>query len=171
MRIRCNTVLISCVLFTIALIGFVPSQISRALALSPSGLATLHGDGRWLASEIGYNGIFSLNIILIGLIVVWTGYLKKIRWTWPIMFIIVFGWAFVGTILPMIRIERQILTSAPWSELSAEMVGQHRWVMEELSEAIKRAILFALMIIALFLPIKAFFWNKHTLAASHEHGE
>jgi hypothetical protein len=30
---------------------------------------------------------------------------------------------------------------------------------------------FLVMLFALLLPVKAFFWNKHTPAVSHEHGK
>jgi len=47
-----------------------------------------------LARLTGERGILSLTIILTGLIVIWAGYVKRIRWTWFVMFTIVFGWAF-----------------------------------------------------------------------------
>jgi hypothetical protein len=129
-------------------------SIWNALELRPGGAATLNGVVNAYIREIGYNGVFSLTIILIGLIVVWMGYLKTIRWTWPIMFIIAFGWAFAGFVLPMIRTERMMLAT-PLSEL---LVGARQYPGEFL-DLFEPTISFALMVIALFLPVKAFFFS------------
>ena len=39
-------------------------------------------------------GFASLAVIAIGLIVTWFGYIKGVRWTWFVMFVIVWVWAF-----------------------------------------------------------------------------
>ena len=158
MKIRCKTVLISCVLFTIALIGFAPKQIEYALELRSYHSTMLHGLGRELVLEIGYKGLFSLTIILIGLIVVWTGYLQMIRWAWTIMFVIMFSWAFPGIILPMITTVARL----PLSDWSVNSETTKHIVNLELIGAGEITILFVLMIIALVLPVKAFFGTNRS---------
>ena len=46
------------------------------------------------AQAIGDRGIASLTIICIGLIVTWMGYIKRLRWTWFVLLVIVWGWAY-----------------------------------------------------------------------------
>ena len=60
------------------------------------------------ASFLAPVGFASLAIILIGLIVAWTGYLNKIRWAWLVMFVIVWMWAFPTMILPILQMRKGI---------------------------------------------------------------
>jgi hypothetical protein len=95
MRIRWDTVFISSVLFTIAMLWCVPPFFKGALAgYDKAGLKNLDTGRRLYAQMGGSFGVASLAIILIGLIVTWAGYIKKVRWTWFVMFVIVWGWAF-----------------------------------------------------------------------------
>lgn len=100
------------------------------------------------ATITGERGVLSLAIILIGLIVIWAGYVKRIRWTWFVMFIIVFGWAFTLLILPWFR----GWIGAPSKLLLSAVRGYSlaREVVEEI-------LIFSLMVIALFLPARSFF--------------
>ena len=41
-----------------------------------------------------------LAILLIGLIVTWTGFISKVRWAWFVMFVIVWGWALPNLVYP-----------------------------------------------------------------------
>jgi hypothetical protein len=100
-----------------------------------------------LARLTGERGVLSLTIILIGLIVIWAGYVKRTRWTWFVMFIIVFGWAFTELMLPWLT-----TVVAPWELVLAAVrgAGQARGIVEAI-------LIFSLMVIALFLPARAFF--------------
>ncbi len=98
-----------------------------------------------LARLTGERGILSLTIILTGLIVIWAGYVKRIRWTWFVMFTIVFGWAFTELMLPWLGV-------TPWELVLAAIKGPG------LARGIVEArLVFSLMVIALFLPARAFF--------------
>jgi len=44
-----------------------------------------------------------LAVILIGLIITWTGYIKRERWTWFVMFIVVWAWAFPAFSVAAVR--------------------------------------------------------------------
>jgi ABC-type tungstate transport system substrate-binding protein len=91
-------------------------------------------------------------LILIGLVVTWTGYLKSVRSAWFIMFIIAWVWAFplvlVGFIPDLMRI--------PFHELISLALrgpaGNRAWLY-----AVAQ---FTLMLIALILPVKSFFWRR-----------
>jgi hypothetical protein len=48
-------------------------------------------------------GSASLAIILIGLVVTWSGFVNRVRWTWFVMFIMVWVWLFPWLILPYFR--------------------------------------------------------------------
>jgi small-conductance mechanosensitive channel len=162
MKIRRDPAFISSVLFTIALLSVLPAIFSLVLA----GRDAAHeGDFgiRLCLQEMSVVGNISLAIVLIGLIVTWTGYLKRVRWAWFVMFVVVWGWFFsafafhdfaypiyrgamsgeteMSYILAMIR---AVFTEPPWARDQAhEMMS------------------FALMVIALVLPMKSFFWDRH----------
>src|SRR5260370_1679312 len=90
MKIRRDSVFISSVLFTIAFLSCIPPILGTALtgrhpnpALDPN-LAEA-------TRLIGDLGVASLAILFIGLTVTWTGYVKRVRWTWFDMFIILWS--------------------------------------------------------------------------------
>jgi hypothetical protein len=96
---------------------------------------------------MGDRGIASLTIISIGLIVTWMGYVRRIRWTWFVLLVIVWGWAY-----PLLSIRLLIFN------LSV------RWIIELFHGAIydpyantprvllETMLIFALMLFALILP-------------------
>jgi hypothetical protein len=106
--------------------------------------------GRGLGSNarlIHQLGIASLAIIFIGLIVTWTGYVNKTRWTWFVMFIIVWGWAFPLMILPLFR-----ALSVPVSELLLDALKEPGVA----PDGVEEILIFLLMLIGLVLPIRSF---------------
>ena len=103
MRIRRDSVFISSVLFTIALLCLIPPCLANAMTgRSRTALQELDAGFRAAAQLMGELGIVSLAIIFIGLIVTWTGFIKGVRWTWFVMCIIVWAWAFPLLILPFL---------------------------------------------------------------------
>jgi hypothetical protein len=112
--------------------------------------ASLGLSGAWtaIARLTGERGVLSLTIILIGLIVIWAGYVKRTRWTWFVMFIIVFGWAFTELILPWLG----AWVGTPSKLFLAAVRGPG--IARDVVEAI---LIFSLMVIALFLPTRSFF--------------
>jgi uncharacterized membrane protein YozB (DUF420 family) len=148
LQIRRDLVFVSSVLFTIALVSVIPPAVGDVRAMYPPASLGLNGAWTLVAKLAGERGVLSLTIILIGLIVIWAGYVKRIRWTWFVMFIIVFGWAFTELILPLVR----GLVGTPWELVLAAVRGSGQ------ARSIVEAILtFSLMVIALFLPARAFF--------------
>ena len=145
LQIRRDLVFVSSVLFTIALVCVIPPAVEDVRAMYPPASMELSGVVMGLARLTGERGILSLTIILTGLIVIWAGYVKRIRWTWVVMFTIVFGWAFTELMLPWLGV-------TPWELVLAAIKGPG------LARGIVEArLVFSLMVIALFLPARAFF--------------
>jgi len=145
LQIRRDLVFVSSVLFTIALVSVIPPAVEEVRAMYPPASMELSGVVMGLARLGGERGILSLTIILIGLIVIWAGYVKRTRWTWFVMFTIVFGWAFTELMLPWLEV-------TPWELVLAAIkgAGPARGIVEG-------RLVFSLMVIALFLPARAFF--------------
>ncbi|HSK43154.1 MAG TPA: hypothetical protein VLA83_04615 [Candidatus Binatia bacterium] len=145
MKIRRDAAFVSSVLFTVAFVCLIPPCWADALA----GRHTQDLDAAWaeIARLIHQLGIASLAIIFIGLIVTWAGYVNKIRWTWFVMFIIVWGWAFPLMILPLFQ-----ALSVPVSKLLLEALKQPGMARD----GMEAFLIFFLMLIGLFLPIRSF---------------
>jgi hypothetical protein len=98
-------------------------------------------------------GFASLAIILIGLIVLWTGYQKSVRWSWFVMFIVVWIFFFPVYILPIIVLLRDTnFSSVTWDNIRRAGPPER--------EAGERIILFLIMVTGLFLPLTSFFGRK-----------
>jgi hypothetical protein len=160
MRIRRDSAFISSVLFTIALLWLVPASWSNALAggldvyfrpAPNSPLQQMDSGSRALAQTLGQLGVASLTVISIGLIVTWMGYLKRVRWTWFVMFALVWGWAY-----PILSMRLLIFNlSVSWiTELVHDAIhGPDPHLPRTL---LQMMLIFTLMLIALILPIRAF---------------
>jgi hypothetical protein len=150
MKIRRDSVFISAVLFTIALVCALPRFIETiqegyaqyvSEANDPSLTLFLHTRGDL--------GVASLAIILIALIVTWAGYAKCLRSAWFAMFIVVWGWAFPLLALPLFRNSLALTFSELLYGALHGFQYPRIWV--------KEILIFSLMVIALLLPIKSFF--------------
>ena len=159
MRIRHDLVFISCVLFTIALVCIIPPQWPHAL----EGYGHLVGGDVWRTEALrsfSDVGKLTLALVFIGLIVTWTGYLNKVSWTWFVMFILVSGLVFPLRILPFIM-HPQWAVEAVY-DLILEAAGKKPvtipWGMAW--GVFEPILIFLLMVIALFLPVKSFFYRR-----------
>lgn len=145
-------VFISSVLFTITFLLLVPNVWHDAQSGVPPwhfGQAALE-DRALLDSMrpgsvdaallLGQCGLAGLAVIVVALIVIWNGYVKKFQWTWFVMLIIVGGWYFP-------HFMQQTLSYARGFDIL-------RWLSSSLW-----AWNFYLMIIALILPIRSFFYK------------
>jgi hypothetical protein len=156
MRIRRDTIFISSVVFTIALLCLVPAFVQHVL----DGRDAVHENDfgiRLYLRESASLGIASLAVVLIGLIVIWAGYIKKIRWAWFVMFVIVWGWAFPIMAFPdfVYPLYRGALKITSLSGVIRAAFGEPG-VMRDI---VHEVMIFALMVIALILPMKTFFWG------------
>jgi hypothetical protein len=149
MKIRTDSAFVSSALFTIALLFLVPMFWANVITdRDRIWLAKLDG-GYWLAAQRASDlSIVCLAIILIGLIVLWTGYVKRTRASWVVMFIVVWLWAFPLLVLPLLGHTRS-LSIADWLYTAIYYPGSASWA--------KSPLPFLVMVIALLLPVKSFF--------------
>ncbi len=103
MRVRPDSVFVSSILHTIALLFFVrPALWYYGAASDRAAVARLDAGFQGEAYADHRFGVACVAVILIGLIVVWTGYAKRSRPAWFVMFVIVWFWAFPVFILPLV---------------------------------------------------------------------
>src|SRR5260370_35117877 len=98
-------------------------------------------------------GLASLAIIIIGLIVLWNCYQKSIRWSWFVMFIVVWVFFFPVYIVPIVVLLRYTNFNGVTWDAIRRLGPPEREVWE-------RIILFLTMTIGLFLPLTSFFGKK-----------
>jgi hypothetical protein len=149
MRIRLGSVFVSSVLFTISLVCLIPMFWENVITdHDKTWLEKLDG-GYWLAAHRTSDlSVVCLAVILIGLIVLWTGYVKRTRASWAVMFIVVWLWAFPLLVLPLLGHTRS-LSIADWLYTAIYYPGSASWA--------KSPLPFLVMVIALLLPVKSFF--------------
>ena len=108
MRVRPDSVFISSILHTIALLFFVrPALWYYRAAAAPAVLLRLDAGSQGESYADHRFGVVCLAIILIGLVVIWTGYVKRSRPAWFVMFVIVWFWVFpvfiLSSAVPLVR--------------------------------------------------------------------
>src|SRR5450755_1044029 len=160
MRIRIDSVFISSLLFPIALLNLIPAgRWYFSAGTDEVSMAELDV-GFQLASQTAHLlGVACLTIILIGLIVVWTWYIKRARSAWLVMFVVTWAWAFPLFAWPYLR-GPKVFTLPEWIFNAIYERGYPR------SEA-QLVVTFSLMVIALLLPIKSFFLVRNEPASIH----
>ncbi len=149
MKIRRDAVFISAVLFTIALLAFLPENLIWASEWRRQSIIVTD----WFSTGNLYTPLAfaSLAISLVGLIVIWSGYVQRARWAWFVMFVIVWVYAFPVYIRP-------VLLKLP--------INLSAWFWEAVKEGgparayAKGTLVFLLMVVALFMPLKAFFQKR-----------
>ncbi|MFZ0959335.1 MAG: hypothetical protein WAO35_00400 [Terriglobia bacterium] len=147
MKIRHDALAVASILFTIALLLEAAYAWDVAVTLFQSGPYESHPE---FYREIDYFapvGFASLAVIAIGLIVTWFGYIKGVRWTWFVMFVIVWVWAF-PVMMPFLH---RWTAETLYATLAAAISGNR---MARSFVAIALVIL--LMVLALVLPLKTF---------------
>lgn len=136
-----DPVLVASLLFTIALLFRVPDSLQNAA----------YTQGPLFQAA----GLASLANILVGLVVVWTGFMRRYRWAWLVMFIIVWVWFFPLFVLPIFRGKIDV-TFVGWLKEAWHWPGSARDYGENI-------VLISIMILGLLLPVKSFFWKfKHS---------
>ena len=154
MKIRHDAVAASSLLFTLALLIPMPSMLGIALTVRQMRLV--------IAGGLGYRNYFapigstSLAIIAVGLIVTWSGYIKGVRWTWFVMFLIAWGWACPVLVLPEFHCRNMLPISQwpQWPPLILTGIGPQLGFPESV-------VAFLLMVLALALPAKTFLVGNH----------
>jgi energy-coupling factor transporter transmembrane protein EcfT len=98
-------------------------------------------------------GFASLANIVVGLIVTWAGYIKGVRWTWFVMFVIAWVWAFPVLLLPYLQHWGNMVPITEWLPIALRESGPQR----DFAEAVLTLLL---MVLALALPVKTFFLRR-----------
>jgi uncharacterized membrane protein YozB (DUF420 family) len=152
LKIRRDAVAFSSVLFTLALLVPLPSVLMFVRLVN-------QGDSQSelllrIADEYGGAfGVASLSNIIIGLIVLWVGYIRGHRWAWCVMFVIVWVWFFPVYLWPFLP---HLKNAAPVTQLIPDAIkgtGLARSLVESV-------LAFLLMVLALILPVKTFFLRR-----------
>jgi hypothetical protein len=148
--------LISSVLFTIALVCLIPNFWANVITKHDRiWLARLDRGDQLATLTRSDLSVVCLAVILIGLIVIWMGYLKRVCWTWAVMFILVWVWAFPLMVMPILGHPRS-LSIPEWIYTAIYYPGSARAWAESV-------LLFLVMVIALFIPVKSFFLSGEGL--------
>jgi len=159
LKIRHDTIFVSSVLLTVAFLTMAPGSLSAALVLRPEN--PIRRD--YVQMEpYGELGIVSLAMVTIGLIVTWTGFFNRVRWTWFVMLTIVFGWAFPVRMLIFVLFRNRDIPLKDWISGVFEGPGIPR-------DLAVSAFILTLMVIALILPIKSFFWKQEGTHGGQAH--
>lgn len=137
-------IFLSSVLFTVALLLPLPACIRDA----------------WIKEEPLYQavGFAGMANIFVGLLVTWVGFVRRCRWAWFVMFIIVWVGGFPILVLPLLQ-HKIALTFTEWIYSALGTSGDARIWAESV-------LIFALLAISLLLPIKSFFWNRQGSSGS-----
>jgi len=153
---------VSGMLFTVALLIPAASMWRAAAALftsSPWACGPLYRHHDCFAPE----GFGSLAVIAIGLIVTWAGYTKGVRWTWFVMFVIVWVWAFPLFMLSFVLRWRDAALLLPMFARAMRESGVSR-------NFAGIFLAFVLLVLALVLPLKSFISRPAGVPGTSEHG-
>ena len=165
MKIRRDAVAVSSVLLTFALLWLVPHMLDIALATYQTRYRDITNypdpaiplDQVVIPNHVAPLGITSLALIGIALIVTWAGYIKGVRWTWFIMFVIVWVWAFPVLMLPFFYTWRSELLIPQMLEIALAEAISHNGVSRVFVEVVS---VFLVMVVALVLPVKTFIQGR-----------
>jgi hypothetical protein len=148
LKIRRDALAVSSILFTFALLVLAPPMLWDALTVSQTSFQVTGTQTR-MQNCFAPAGFASLAVIAIGLIVTWAGYIKGVRWTWFVMFVIVWLWAFPVLLLPYVQHLRNAVPITEWLPVALRESGPQR-------DFVEVVLTFLLMVVALVLPVKTF---------------
>jgi hypothetical protein len=152
MRVRPDSVFVSSILHTIALLFFIhPALWYYGAPSDPAAVARFDAAVQLELYADHYFGVASLAIILIGLIVVWTGYAKRSRPAWFVMFVIVWFWVFPVFILPSPLIRGYLILTFP--EFFYDAISGPGMA----TQVVRTILMFFIMVVGLALPMGRFF--------------
>jgi hypothetical protein len=168
---RYSTTSISVLLWSLCLVTIIPGAIVNATTWKD---LYLDWPGVKIQNYFAPFGFVYLGIVMIGLIILWTGYRKRERWAWFIMLIILLCFDFPSSVLPVLLLIRD--QNYQWSillDLFAPFREQGWWHclaikpafylvgIECLDVGISIGLVRSLvMSVALLVPVKAFFWKQ-----------
>jgi hypothetical protein len=159
MKIRWSTTLVSALLLSLCLFGYIPGSLRLALNWQDLRFSCVVVQNFSMSM-----GLYGIGFVMIGLITLWTGYRKRELSAWFVMFIILLFFSFSGGVFPWItRWITQFHTLTEWARWFAGVPWNAL-----LSKGPALGIInFVVMLIALLLPIKAFFGTRYDLNESN----
>ena len=164
MRLRADSVFISSIFHTIALLFFVhPALWYYGAASDPAAVARFDVGFQEASYADHRFGVASLAIILIGLIVVWAGYAKRSRLAWFVMFVIVWFWAFPVFIRPVVGALARgelMLTFPEFFYVAISGPGMT-------TQMVRSILMFLIMVVGLALPMRRFFIARKAIEPLH----
>lgn len=153
---RYSPVLVSAVLQSLCLLSFVPGSLK---SISTWRDATFEAGGYRTENLIMPLGCCFLGMALIGVTILWTAYRKNERWAWFAMLIVLVCFLFGGNMVPVVR-----MVYPPYFQwvlwFDCLRAGDWRGICLMVPEA---GLPVLVMLLALLLPIKAFFWRSSRL--------
>jgi len=173
MKIRCNATLILALLMSLCLVTFIPAGLRNASTWKEFEFK--YPGAMRLQNYLMPLGFLSLGLVMIGLIVLWTGYRKRERWAWFVMLIQLMFFVFPLNVLYMLSLiwahgyQWSILSylfeafreEGWWRCLTITTCANQSGGIECGAVGIAIGILvFLVMLIALLSPVKAFFWRQ-----------
>lgn len=154
MRTRADSVFVSSILHSLALLFFVkPALWYYGAARDRAALARLDAGFQSEAYADHRFGVACLAVILIGLIVVWTGYARRSRPSWFVMFAIVWFWAFPIFVLPLVPTLAHGESMRTFPEFFYDAISGSGIT----TQIVRSILMFLIMVIGLALPLGRFF--------------
>jgi hypothetical protein len=163
-RVRPDSVFVSSIFHTIALLFFVhPALWYYGAASDPAAVARFDVGFQEASYADHRFGVASLAIILIGLIVVWAGYAKRSRLAWFVMFVIVWFWAFPVFIRPVVGAlaRGELMLSFP--EFFYDAISGPGMA----TQMVRSILMFLIMVVGLALPMGRFFIARKAIEPLH----
>lgn len=150
-------VLVSATLMTLALVWLLPSNLRLASTwripyLNPTS-------GYYVYNYERINGTSGLALITVGLIVLWTGYQRRLAWTWFVMLVITCLYFFPVYFLPILQ--SVSAGGATWGDFLRNPVVDRR-----INPYTATLFAFLIMVIGLVIPIRCFFGPQQGKATS-----
>ena len=153
MKIRLDSVLVSCVLHTIALLALAQAAFWNFSGNTNGLLVPLPAGFPDDAQPRHYLGICLFVLILIGLIATWTGYVNMRRSAWLLMFVIAWICVFPLFVVPWVSPLLHRGLGVTFSEFLYDAI--YGW--EPPRALLASTLMFSAMLVGLLLPIRKFF--------------
>lgn len=182
MKYRLSSTSISALLLSLCLVTSIPAALRNALTWRE---LYLEWPGVKVQNFLMPIGFADLGIVAMGLIVLWTGYRKRERWSWFVILTVLLCFSFPSSVLTvLLQIRAQNYRWSYLLDLLGAFRGNGSWncltIVPSRSEfvgiecaavAILLGLLrFLVMSVALLLPIKAFFAkSSNPMAADQRH--
>jgi biopolymer transport protein ExbD len=167
MKSRFSATAISVWFFSLCLVMSIPAALSNASTWNELTIKLPFG-GMW--NFLAPLGFAYLGIVAIGLIVLWTAYRKRERWAWFVMLIALLFFYFPSRVLPVLLQIRRFGWPILLELLGGFRAGGYCWIVSlrpnylggiqcAFVPILSGLLSFLVMLVALLLPVKAFFWN------------